>query len=178
MNLFEAKRIAERNGYKVIKESEDKTVPPWAKKKAMLKESKDETVPPWAKKKMMIEEAREIVERAGYTVIEEAGRPRTGLQGNGMNGSPLASLAEEWITGQPCKFELKYKVLGLEGAKAEFIDAVEAIQGHGVSNNWSASVQAELSRRKDLEGCLFYLAELMQGGQGRSRWGRGGRRWC
>lgn len=161
MNLFEAKRIAERNGYKVIKESEDKTVPPWAKKKAML------------------EEAREIVERAGYTVISEAGRGRTtGLMGNGMNGSPLASLAEEWITGQPCKFEVAYKSVGLEGAKAEFIDAVAGLTGHGVSDDWTASVTYELGKRSNLAGCLLYLNELMQGGQGRSRWGRGGRRWC
>lgn len=165
MNLFEAKRIAERNGFKVIKESEDKTVPPWAKKK------------------MTIDEAREIVENAGYKVISEAGHgynrgAAMGIQGNGMNGSPLASLAEDWISGQPCKFETVYQDMGLEAAKAEFIQAVEELEGSGVSDKWSKSVAVELGRRNNLTGCLLYLNELMQGGQGRSRWGKSGRRWC
>ena len=162
MNLFEAKKIAERAGYRVIKEGK--------------KDSK--MIPPWAKKQAMLREAKEIAERAGYRVIKE-GVPskRMGIQGNGMNGSVLASLAEEWITGSPCKFEVINNSMDLEAAKAEFLSAVETLVGHGVTSGWYNQIESELGRRSNLAGCLLYLNELMQGGQGRSRWGNG-RRWC
>lgn len=173
MNLFEAKRIAERNGYKVIKEAEDKAVSHWTKKKALLKEARaivedagytvikeaeDKTVPPWAKKKAMLKEARKIVERAGYSVVSE----RYGDD----EGDKLTAVLEPYT--KDGVFTELAKLKGLNVVKQEVADKLAAALGHGIGPKWYNTFKKIWPTKNNIFNASKYLYDcwLKSIGQG------------
>lgn len=163
--LEEAKRIAEEAGYQLIREDEeiedddeldegccggDK------KKKGKKKGKKSDFVPFWAKKKDKVDEALEDdLDLEGMTLDE-------GMildEGFGTSeGTPLSQLCADYI--QDNYFTKLANEIGLEAAKAEFLEKAREVTGDKYYKTLSTRIQAA----KTANAVLFVLQGTMFGG--------------
>lgn len=164
--LEEAKRIAEEAGYQLIREDEeiedDDELDEGCcgcggkKKKGKKKGKKSDFVPFWAKKKDKVDEALEDdLDLEGMTLDE-------GMildEGFGTaEGTPLSQLCAEYI--QDGYFTKLAAEVGLDVAKAEFLEKAREVTGDKYYKTLSTRIQAA----KNATAVLFVLQGAMFGG--------------
>lgn len=161
--LEEAKRIAEEAGYQLIREDEeiedDNELDEGCggkKKKGKKKDKKSDFVPFWAKKKDKVDEALEDdLDLEGMTLDEAI----TLDEGFGTaEGTPLSQLCADYI--QDDYFTKLANEVGLEVAKAEFLEKAHEVTGDKYYKTLSARIQAA----KTATAVLFVLQGAMFGG--------------
>lgn len=176
MTIIEAMAIAERAGYVVKKNHEvtkkDFTSKKYDKDTVEIDDEHDITV----KKKLRklarkcpccgkshcicsesVKTALEVAEKAGYKVINE----KIGED----SGTALSEVCEKWL--RDSYFEKVANLTSLTVAKAQFLDDLYKIVGHGVSEQKFNQISMLIDKRKDLAGTMLYIAGLMQTAQGR-----------
>ena len=177
MTLFEAKQLAERAGYKVIKKNHEITKQDFVSRKydkdtveidnnhdIKVKKKQRKLVrkcPCCGKSHCMcsesVKEAMRVVMRAGYRIISE----RIGQD----DGTKLSEVCEKWLTN--ARFEKIATMASLDVAKAQFLDDVSKLIDHGVSGQKYNEISHRLSDYNNLGRAMLYIAGLMQTAQGR-----------
>ena len=162
----EAKRIAEEAGYQLIREDEeiedDDELDEGCcgcggkKKKGKKKGKKSDFVPFWAKKKDKVDEAVEDdLDLEGMTLDENMTLDeRFGTS----EGTPLSQLCADYI--QDGFFTKLAAEVGLDVAKAEFLEKAREVTGDKYYKTLSARIQAA----KNATEVLFILQGTMFGG--------------
>lgn len=164
--LEEAIRIAEEAGYQLIREDEeiedDDELDEGCcgcdskKKKGKKKSKKSDFVPFWAKKKDKVDEALEDdLDLEGMT-LDEAITLDEGFGTAG--GTPLSQLCADYIKDD--YFTKLANEVGLEVAKAEFLEKAHEVTGDKYYKTLSARIQAA----KTATAVLFVLQGTMFGG--------------
>lgn len=164
--LEEAKRIAKEAGYRLIREDEeiedDDELDEGCcgcdgkKKKGKKKGKKSGFVPFWAKKKDKVNEALEDdLDLEGITLDEGV----TLDEGFGTaEGTPLSHLCEEYISDG--YFTKLAEEIGLEAAKAEFLEKAREVTG----DKYYKTLTARIKAAKTATAVLFVLQGTMFGG--------------
>lgn len=177
MTLHEAKMLVERAGYAVVKKNHEVTKADFTSKKydkdtVVIDDEHDITV----KKKMRklarkcpccgkthctcsesVKEALAVAEDAGFQVISE----RIGQE----DGTKLSEVCEKWLSNG--FFEKMAGMTSLDVAKAQFIEDVSALVGHGISGPKYNEIAMRIDECPNMGKTLLYIAGLMHTAQGR-----------
>ena len=150
--LKEAKRVAEEAGYRLIREDDnelDEGCCGGKKKKGKKKGKKSIFVPFWAKKKDKVDESADDLDLEGVTLDEGFGT---------SEGTPLSRLCADYL--QDNYFTKLADEVGLEAAKAEFLEKAREVTGDKYYRTLSARIQTA----KNATAVLFVLQGVMFGG--------------
>ena len=138
MTFLEAKKIVEGKGYHVVKNPEGESF-----RQRVAREE--------------LEEAKRVAEKAGYRLIREDDNELD--EGFGTSeGTPLSRLCADYL--QDNYFTKLADEVGLEAAKAEFLEKAREVTGDKYYRTLSARIQTA----KNATAVLFVLQGVMFGG--------------
>lgn len=177
MTLYEAKQLVERAGYAVVKKNHEVTKKDFTSKKydrdtVEIDDNHDIKVKKKQRKlarkcpccgkahcvcSASVREALRVAERSGFMIISE----RIGRD----DGTKLSEVCEKWLSN--AYFEKVANMTSLDVAKAQFLEDISSIVGHGVSGPKYNEIAMRMDESPTLSKTLLYIAGLMQTAQGR-----------
>ena len=177
MTLYEAKQLVERAGYAVVKKNHEVTKKDFISKKYdkdTVEIDNEHDIQVRKKQRKLVrkcpccgkthcvcsesvKEALRVAERSGYSVISE----RIGME----DGTKLSGVCEKWLSNS--YFEKMARMASLDVAKAQFLEDVSSLVGHGVSGTKYNEIAMRIDDSPNLDKTLLYIAGLMQTAQGR-----------
>lgn len=118
-------------------------------------------------KVMTVEQAKRIAEKYGFNV-----KPINEGYGDAA-GTDLSKVIEDFITGNTAtgisKAETIFRTTkSIETVKAEFLDSIKPLVGHGISEKKYNEITTILKKQKTFMNVLIYITGLMQSAQGNS----------
>jgi len=116
-------------------------------------------------KVMTVEQAKRIAEKYGFNV-----KPINEGYGD-AEGTDLSKVIEDFITGNTAtgisKAETIFRTTkSIETVKAEFLDSIKPLVGHGISEKKYNEIVTILKKQKTFMNVLIYITGLMQSAQG------------
>jgi hypothetical protein len=116
-------------------------------------------------KAMTVEQAKRIAEKYGFNV-----KPINESYGD-AEGTDLSKVIEDFITGNTAtgisKAETIFRTTkSIETVKAEFLDSIKPLVGHGISEKKYNEIVTILKKQKTFMNVLIYITGLMQSAQG------------
>ena len=116
-------------------------------------------------KVMTVEQAKRIAEKYGFNV-----KPINEGYGDAA-GTDLSKVIEDFITGNTAtgisKAETIFRTTkSIETVKAEFLDSIKPLVGHGISEKKYNEITTILKKQKTFMNVLIYITGLMQSAQG------------
>ena len=116
-------------------------------------------------KAMTVEQAKRIAEKYGFNV-----KPINEGYGD-AEGTDLSKVIEDFITGNTAtgisKAETIFRTTkSIETVKAEFLDSIKPLVGHGISEKKYNEIVTILKKQKTFMNVLIYITGLMQSAQG------------